>query len=210
MTQPKLVVCEHPLLKHKLAHLRDKRTPPSDFRRLMHEAGAILGYEALREMGCKKISVPTPIRTSPAEVLAEPVALVAVLRAGLGLMEGVLSLYPEARVGHIGLYRNEETLNPVRYYVRLPKDLNKSFVVLCDPMLATGGSAAEALRILKMDGAKKIALVSLLAAKDGVRRVHQDHPDVAIYTAAVDAKLNAVGYIVPGLGDAGDRLFGTF
>ncbi len=210
MTQPKLVVCDHPLLKHKLAHLRDKRTTPSDFRRLMQEAGAILGYEAMRELAGKKISVPTPIKASPAEVLAEPVALVAVLRAGLGLMEGALTLYPEARIGHIGLYRNEETLNPVRYYVRLPKDLSKSFVILCDPMLATGGSAAEAVRILKMDGARKIALISLLSAKDGIRRVHQDHPDVAIYTAAVDAKLNSVGYIVPGLGDAGDRLFGTY
>ena len=210
MTQPKLVVCDHPLLKHKLAHLRDKRTTPSDFRRLMQEAGAILGYEAMRELACKKISVPTPIKTSPAEVLAGPVALVAVLRAGLGLMEGALTLYPEARIGHIGLYRNEETLNPVRYYVRLPKDLSKSFVILCDPMLATGGSAAEAVRILKMDGARKIVLISLLSAKDGIRRVHQDHPDVAIYTAAVDAKLNSVGYIVPGLGDAGDRLFGTY
>ncbi|MDE2314240.1 MAG: uracil phosphoribosyltransferase [Elusimicrobia bacterium] len=207
--QPKLVVCDHPLLKHKLAHLRDKRTPPAEFRRLMQEAGAILGYEATRGIGSRKTSVLTPIKASPAEVLAAPVALVAVLRAGLGLMEGALSLYPEARIGHIGLYRNEETLNPVRYYVRLPKDLNKSFVVLCDPMLATGGSAAEAVRILKMDGARKIALISLLAAKDGIRRVHQDHPDVAVYAAAVDAKLNSVGYIVPGLGDAGDRLFGT-
>ncbi|MHB2025929.1 MAG: uracil phosphoribosyltransferase [Elusimicrobiota bacterium] len=207
--QPRLVVCGHPLLKHNLALLRDKRTRPSEFRRLMKNSGIMLGYEALKDIKVKKASVPTPLRRAPAQVLGDEITLIAVLRAGLGLLDGVLSLCPDAGVGHIGIYRNEETLNPVRYYVRLPRNLQKSFTVVCDPMLATGGSAAEAVRILKTDGAKRIALVCLLAAEEGVKRLHQAHPDVPIYAAAVDSTLNSSGYIVPGLGDAGDRLFAT-
>ncbi|MBI5631223.1 MAG: uracil phosphoribosyltransferase [Elusimicrobia bacterium] len=205
----RLTVCEHPLAREKLARLRDKHTLPHEFRALMAEMGAILGYEALRGLRTRKTMVQTPLRSASAEYSDQPIALVAVLRAGLGLLPGLLNLVPDARIGHVGLYRNEATLNPVRYYVRLPREISDSFVILCDPMLATGGSAVEALRILKTDGARQIALVTVLAAKAGVRRVQEVHPDVPIYTAAVDSQLNKSGYIVPGLGDAGDRLFGT-
>jgi uracil phosphoribosyltransferase len=153
--------------------------------------------------------VQTPLRSAQAEFIDQPIAFVAVLRAGLGMLPGLLHISPKARIGHIGLYRNEETLNPVRYYVRLPKDVRDCFTVLCDPMLATGGSAVEAIHILKTDGARQIALLTLLSSRAGVRRVHEAHPDVPIYTAAVDPQLNKSGFILPGLGDAGDRLFAT-
>ncbi|MDE2038694.1 MAG: uracil phosphoribosyltransferase [Elusimicrobia bacterium] len=205
----KLIVCEHPLIQEKLAGLRDKHTRPEEFRQMMEEAGALIGYEALRELPTRKTQVQTPLKTAQAEFLEQPVTFVAVLRAGLGLLPGLLRLVPEAGVGHIGLYRNEKTLSPVRYYVRLPRNIGDSFVVVCDPMLATGGSAVEAINILKTDGARRLALVTLLASRAGVKRVHEAHPGVPIYTAAVDAQLNKAGYIVPGLGDAGDRLFAT-
>jgi uracil phosphoribosyltransferase len=205
----KLFVCDHPIVQEKLAGLRDKHTRPEEFRLLMEEVGALMGYEAMRTIRTRKTQVQTPIKSAPAEFVDMPVAFVAVLRAGLGLLPGLLRLLPDASVGHIGLYRNDETLNPVRYYVRLPKDIAESFVVLCDPMLATGGSAIEAINILKTDGAQHIVLLTLLASRSGVRRVHEAHPGVTIYTAAVDAQLNKSGYIVPGLGDAGDRLFAT-
>jgi uracil phosphoribosyltransferase len=205
----KLVVCDHPLVQEKLAGLRDKHTRPEEFRLMMEDVGALMGYEATRGIRTRKTQVQTPIKSAAAEFVDQPVALVAVLRAGLGLMPGLLRLIPDASVGHIGLYRNDETLNPVRYYVRLPKDIGESFVILCDPMLATGGSAVEAINILKTDGARQIVLLTLLASRQGVRRVHEAHPGVTIYTAAVDAQLNKSGYIVPGLGDAGDRLFAT-
>lgn len=206
---PKLHVSDHPLVQDKLARLRDKETKPQDFRRLMAEVGLLVGCEVLKSVRTRKAAVQTPLKSAPATVLDQPLAFVAVLRAGLGLIPGLLELAPKAAIGHIGLYRDEKTLNPVRYYVRLPKKLSDHFVVLCDPMLATGGSASESLHILKTDGAKNIALLTLLASKAGVARVHRDHPDVAIYTAAVDPVLNSHGYIVPGLGDAGDRLFNT-
>ncbi len=206
---PKLVVCDHPLIQEKLADLRDKHTRPEEFRLLMEEVAALIGYEALRNIRTRKTQVQTPIKAAPAEFVDQPVSMVAVLRAGLGMLSGLLRLVPDASVGHIGLYRNDETLNPVRYYVRLPKDIADSFVVLCDPMLATGGSAVEAINILKTDGARQIILVTLLSSRQGIKRVHDAHPSVAIYTAAVDAQLNKMGYIVPGLGDAGDRLFAT-
>ena len=206
---PKLHVSDHPLVQDKLARLRDKDTTPEDFRRLMAEVGLLVGCEVLKGVRTRKTAVATPLKSAPATVLDQPVAFVAILRAGLGLVPGLLELAPKASIGHIGLYRDEKTLNPVRYYVRLPKKLSDHFVVLCDPMLATGGSASESLHILKTDGAKNIALLTLLASRPGVARVHRDHPDVAIYTAAVDPVLNARGYIVPGLGDAGDRLFNT-
>lgn len=205
----RLTVCEHPLMQETLARLRDRRTPPGEFRALMEQAGVCLGLEALTELKTRARRVRTPLKHAEARRQAQPVVLAAVLRAGLGLVPGLSRLLPEAAVGHIGLYRNEETLNPVRYYVRLPAGLKESLVLLLDPMLATGGSAAESIRILKTDGARQICLVSLLAAKAGVQRVHQEHPDVRIVTAAVDPVLNDKGYIVPGLGDAGDRLFGT-
>jgi uracil phosphoribosyltransferase len=206
----KLTVCGHPLVQEKLAALRDKRTPPEEFRARLSEVSALMGDEVFRGLRTRKTTVMTPLKAAPAEIVDQPIALVAVLRAGLGLLPGLMSIAPQARVGHIGLYRNEETLNPVRYYVRLPKDIAQSFVVLCDPMLATGGSAVEAIRILKTDGAKQIVLLSLIAAKAGVKCVHQAHPDVPIYTAGLDPVLNRKGYIVPGLGDAGDRQFATF
>lgn len=206
---PKLIVCDHPLIQDKLAALRDKKTPPAMFRQLMEETGALMGYEVLRGLKTRKKTVRTPIGPSTGMSVDQPIVFAAVLRAGLGMIPGLLKIAPQARIGHIGLYRDEATLNPVRYYVRLPKDLDQSFVVLCDPMLATGGSAVEALHILKTDKAKQICLLSLIASKAGVARVHRDHPDVPIFTAGVDAVLNKVGYIVPGLGDAGDRLFAT-
>ena len=206
---PKLVVCDHPIVQEKLAGLRDKHTRPEEFRLMMEEVGALLGYEAMRGIRTRKTQVQTPIKSAPAEFVDMPIAAVAVLRAGLGLLPGLLRMVPDASVGHIGLYRNDETLNPVRYYVRLPKDIGESFVLLCDPMLATGGSAVEAINILKTDGARHIVLLTLLASRAGVRRVHEAHPGVTIYTAGVDSQLNKAGYIVPGLGDAGDRLFAT-
>ncbi|MBI5208979.1 MAG: uracil phosphoribosyltransferase [Elusimicrobia bacterium] len=205
----RLIVSDHPLVLEKLALLRDKRTAPEEFRRAMQAASALLGCEVLRAVRTRRAVVATPLRRAKVVALDQSITVVAILRAGLGMLPGVLSLVPSARIGHIGLYRNEETLNPVRYYVRLPRDLADSYVVLCDPMLATGGSAAEAIRILKTDGAKNITLLSLIASRTGVGRVHAAHPEVPIYTAGLDPKLNDKGYIVPGLGDAGDRLFAT-
>ncbi len=206
---PKLFVSDHPLVSDKLARLRDKATNPQDFRRLMAEVAMLIGCEVLKGVRTRKTTVRTPLKTAPAVVLDQPLAFVAVLRAGLGMTPGLLELAPKASIGHIGLYRDHKTLEPVQYYVRLPKKMAEHFVVLCDPMLATGGSASEAIRILKIAGAKHVALLTLLASKQGVARIHKDHPDVPVYTAVVDAVLNAKGYIVPGLGDAGDRLFNT-
>lgn len=205
----RLTVCDHPLLQDKLARLRDKTTPPDRFRAILEEASLLLGACALESLRTKAVSIATPLQAATVRMADQPVVLAAVLRAGLGMVPGLLRLVPDARIGHIGVYRNEETLNPVRYYVRLPKGLDRSLTLLLDPMLATGGSAVEALRILKTDGATDIVLVSLLSAKPGVRRVQQEHPDVRVITGAVDLKLNSKGYIVPGLGDAGDRIFGT-
>ncbi len=206
---PKLFVSDHPLVQDKLARLRDKTTNPQDFRRLMAEVAMLIGCEVLKGVRTRKSTVQTPLKAAAATVLDQPLTFVAVLRAGLGMTPGLLELAPKASIGHIGLYRDEKTLNPVRYYVRLPKRLSEHFVVLCDPMLATGGSASESIHILKTDGAKNIALLTLLASKKGVARIHKDHPDVPVYTAAVDQVLNSHGYIIPGLGDAGDRLFNT-
>ncbi len=205
----RLTVCDHPLIQDKLACLRDRNTRPEDFRLVMREMAALMGYEVLKKVCTRRSQVQTPIRSAQAEFIDQPIAVVAVLRAGLGLLDGLLQIAPKSRIGHIGLYRNEETLNPVRYYVRLPKNIGECFTVLCDPMLATGGSACEAIHILKTDGARQIALMSVLCAKAGVKKVQETHPDIPIFTAAVDAQLNKAGYIVPGLGDAGDRLFAT-
>jgi uracil phosphoribosyltransferase len=206
---PKLFVSDHPLVQDKLACLRDKNTDPQDFRRLMAEVAMLIGCEVLKGVRTRKTTVQTPLRAAAALRLDQPLAFVAVLRAGLGMTPGLLELAPKASIGHIGLYRDEKTLEPVQYCVRLPKKMSAYFVVLCDPMLATGGSASEAIRILKTSGAKNVALLTLLASKQGVARIHKDHPDVPVYTAVVDAVLNSKGYIVPGLGDAGDRLFNT-
>jgi len=205
----RVTVHDHPLLQESLARLRDKRTKPEDFRKYMEFAGVFLGMRALEDMKTVSGCVKTPLRTVKVRRVRQPIVFAVILRAGLGMLPGLSRLIPDAQIGHIGLYRNEETLNPVRYYVRLPKGLSKSFVVLLDPMLATGGSAAESIHILKTDGAKQICLVTVLSTKAGIRRVHKDHPDTRIVTAAVDPVLNDDGYIVPGLGDAGDRLFNT-
>jgi uracil phosphoribosyltransferase len=205
---PKLTVVDHPLVHEKLARMRDKRTSAPEFRRLMTETGALLAYEALRGARTVKKKVATPLQETLCARLAQPVVFVGILRAGLGLVDGLRQAHPDAATGHIGMYRNEETLSPVRYYVRLPK-LEDSLVVLADPMLATGGSAVAGLDILKSEGARRIVFVSLVSSRVGVQRVHKAHPDVPVVTAAVDPKLNEKGYIVPGLGDAGDRLFGT-
>ncbi len=209
MASKQVTVCDHPLIQDKLARLRDKHTRPEDFRDLMGEVGSLMGYEVTRSLRTRRTQVQTPIKTAAADYVDQPICFVAVLRAGLGMLPGLLHIAPKARIGHIGLYRNEETLNPVRYYVRLPKDIAECFVVLCDPMLATGGSAVEAINILKTDGARRIALLTLLSSRAGVKKVHEAHPDAHIFTAAVDSVLNKSGYIVPGLGDAGDRLFAT-
>ncbi len=205
----KVTISDHPLVQEGLARLRDKNTHPHEFRATLDNISSILGMLALTGVRTRADSVMTPLRAAAGRRVDQPLVFAAILRAGLGLLPGLMRLAPEAKIGHIGLYRNEETLNPVRYYVRLPKDLDKSFVVLVDPMLATGGSAVESLRILKTHGAKHIVFVCLVAAKAGLKRLHHEHPDVPVVTAAVDAVLNKHGYIVPGLGDAGDRLFGT-
>lgn len=200
---------DHPLARQSLSILRDKRTTAEEFRRHMRLVGGLLGYEAFRSLRLKPKTVATPLGPAKGWAMDEPVTLVAVLRAGLGLLEGVESVAPQARIGHIGLYRDERTLKPVHYYVKLPPDLANGPVVLCDPMLATGGSAVDALRLLKDQGAEKICLLSLIAAKPGVARVQRAHPDVDIHAAGLDPRLNGAGFIVPGLGDAGDRLYGT-
>ncbi len=202
-------VSNHPLVLDKAARLRDRRTNVADFRRIMGEISMLLGHEALAHAKLKKVRVRTPLGVCESQALAQDLVFVAILRAGLGLIEGLTRLAPEAKLAHIGLYRDEETLRPVNYYVRFPKDISSSFVLLADPMLATGGSAVEAVNILKARGAKKIAFVCLIASKKGLRKLAAAHPDVPIYAATVDERLNGDGYIMPGLGDAGDRMFGT-
>lgn len=189
--------------------MRERHTPPSLFRKHMEDAGLYLGMHALEQLGMRSEKVRTPLKGMRVKRVKQPVALVVILRAGLGMLPGLSALLPSAPIGHIGLYRDEETLNPVRYYVRLPRGLRDSLVLLLDPMLATGGSASESIRILKTDGAKKIVLVCLVSAQKGIKRVHREHPETRIVTASIDPVLNKKGYIVPGLGDAGDRLYGT-
>lgn len=205
----RLKICGHPLMAECLAELRDKRTRPARFRALMEDAGVYLGITALEGLKTKRAKIITPLRAMTVSRVGQPVTLVAVLRAGLGFVPGLSRLLPEAPVGFVGLYRDEETLHPVKYYVNLPKKLAESRVLLLDPMLATGGSASESIRILKEQGAKNVRLVSLLSTRPGIRRIFKDHPGTTVVTAAVDPVLNKIGYIEPGLGDAGDRLFGS-
>jgi uracil phosphoribosyltransferase len=204
-----VTVIAHPLIQHNLARLRDKRTGPQEFRRLLGEISALMIYEATRSFSVKKISVQTPLAPCPGFQLEREVALVPVLRAGLGMLDEILAIIPHARVGFIGLKREETTLRAMFYYKSLPKNLDRFEVLLIDPMLATGGSTVAALDLLKEQGAKHIRVVNLVAAPEGIRTVQKAHPRVPIYVAAVDKKLNERGYILPGLGDAGDRLFGT-
>jgi uracil phosphoribosyltransferase len=204
-----VTVIAHPLVQHNLARLRDRRTQPQEFRRLLGEIAALMIYEATRSFGVKKISIRTPLESARGFRLEREVVLVPVLRAGLGMLDSILQLIPHARVGFIGLKREETTLRAMFYHKSFPKNLGRFEVVLIDPMLATGGSAVAALDLLVEQGARHIRLVNLVAAPEGIRRVRQNYPRVPIFTAAVDRQLNEKGYILPGLGDAGDRLFGT-
>ncbi|HWS30949.1 MAG TPA: uracil phosphoribosyltransferase [Clostridia bacterium] len=206
----KVTVIDHPLVQHKLSHLRDIHTGPKEFRELVQELAMLLCYEATRDLPLADVTVQTPIGPAEAKELAgKKLGIVPILRAGLGMVDGLLSLIPAAKVGHIGLYRDPSTLTPVDYYCKLPPDVQERDIVIVDPMLATGGSAVEAIRLVKKAGCKSIKLVNLIAAPEGVKAVTDAHPDVDIYIAAVDSHLNEHGYIVPGLGDAGDRLYGT-
>jgi len=206
----KVVVFDHPLIKHKLTFIRDKNTGSKEFRELVTEVSTLMGYEVTRDLTLEEVEIETPIGKMNSQVIAgKKIGLVPILRAGLGMVDGMLNLLPAARVGHIGLYRDPETFQPVEYYCKLPQDVSERDLVVLDPMLATGGSAVAAIQFLKDRGAKSIKLVNLIAAPEGIKAVQDAHPDVDIYVAAVDEKLNDHRYIVPGLGDAGDRLFGT-
>ncbi len=205
----KLFVMDHPLISHKIAMLRDKNTSVRDFRALVNEIALLMGYEATKDLKMTEVEVENPVATTKGQVIERQVALVPILRAGLGMVDALMSLIPAAKVGHIGLYRDHETLQPVEYYCKLPSDIEQRQVLVLDPMLATGGSSSAAISFIKKRGAKNIRLVCVIGAPEGVKAVQEAHPDVDIYVAALDEKLNENGYIVPGLGDAGDRLFGT-
>lgn len=206
----KLVVIDHPLVQHKLTLLRDKNTGSNQFRSLVQELATLLAYEATRDLTLEDTTVETPVATAKAKVLSgKKLGIVPILRAGLGMVDGMMSLIPAAKVGHIGLYRDPETLSPVDYYSKLPPDVSERDMIIVDPMLATGGSAIAGIDVLKRAGCKSIKLVNLIAAPEGIAAVQKAHPDVDIFVANVDECLNDHGYIVPGLGDAGDRLFGT-
>ena len=201
---------DHPLLQHKLSILRDENTSVKDFREIVSEVATLMCYEATRDLPLKEVEVQTPVAKAVThQISGKKLAIVPILRAGLGMVDGILTLIPGAKVGHIGLFRDPETLEPVKYYCKMPTDIAQRDVIVLDPMLATGGSASAAITFLKEYGVSHIKLMNILAAPEGVARVRADHPDVEIYIAALDEKLNDHGYIVPGLGDAGDRIFGT-
>ena len=203
-------IFDHPLIQHKLAILRDARTGVKEFREIVSEIAALMCYEATRDLPTQEVTIKTPVATGTFRTLAgKKLAIVPVLRAGLGMVDGILTLIPSAKVGHIGLYRDPETLEPVEYYCKMPSDIAERDVIILDPMLATGGSASAAIQFIKNYDVKHIKLMNIIAAPQGVARVRKDHPDVDIYCAALDETLNDHGYIVPGLGDAGDRIFGT-
>jgi uracil phosphoribosyltransferase len=204
-----LNLLKHPLITHKLTQLRRKETETKEFRETLGEIAGLMAYEITRDLPLKNITVETPMGTCATQELARDVVLIPVLRAGLGMVDGISNLIPSVRIGHIGIYRDHETLEPNTYYSKLPDNLADAVVMVLDPMLATGGSATAAIKFLKDQGAKTIKLVCVIGAPEGVRRIEEDHPDVQIYLAGLDEKLNDIGYIVPGLGDAGDRLFGT-
>ena len=203
-------VYDHPLILHKLSIIRDKNTSVKEFREMVSEIAMLMCYEATRDLPMEEVEIETPVATATVHRLAgKKLAVVPILRAGLGMVEGVLALIPNAKVGHIGLYRNPETLEPVEYYCKLPPDVSERDVIVVDPMLATGGSASAAVSFIKRYGCRSIKLMSIIAAPEGIERMQKDHPDVDIYVAGLDERLNDHGYIVPGLGDAGDRIFGT-
>ncbi len=204
-----LTVLSHPLITHKLTQLRRKETGTKDFRETLNEIAGLMAYEITRDIPLKEVTIETPICITTTYELATAIVLVPVLRAGLGMIDGISSLVPTAKVGHIGLYRDHETLKPMTYYAKFPPNLPQAVVMILDPMLATGGSASIAIDLVKAAGAKIIKLVCVVGAPEGVKKIESDHPDVTVYLSALDEKLNGTGYIVPGLGDAGDRLFGT-
>ncbi len=207
---PKIQVLDHPLIQHKLTYIRDINTGTKEFRELVDEVATLMAYEITRDLPLMEKEIETPVGKGMSDVLAgKKLGIVPILRAGLGMVEGILNLIPAAKVGHVGLYRDPETLEPVEYYVKLPKDVSERDLILVDPMLATGGSAIEAVNSLKKRGATSIRFMCLIAAPEGVKAMTDAHPDVDIYIAALDEKLDEDGYIIPGLGDAGDRLFGT-
>ncbi|MGL4990014.1 MAG: uracil phosphoribosyltransferase [Sarcina sp.] len=206
----KVTQIAHPLILHKLTIIRDKNTGAKDFRELVEEVSMLMAYEVTRDLQMEEVEIETPVCITKQKVLAgKKMAIVPILRAGLGMVDGMLKLIPAAKVGHIGLYRDEETLQPVEYFCKLPQDIADRDIIVVDPMLATGGSAADAICLLKQKGAKHIRLMCLISSPEGIKAVMESHPDVDIYVGAIDEKLNEHGYIVPGLGDAGDRLFGT-
>ncbi|HIY21367.1 MAG TPA: uracil phosphoribosyltransferase [Candidatus Flavonifractor merdigallinarum] len=206
----KVHILDHPLLQHKLSILRDERTGSKEFREVVSEIATLMCYEATRDLPMEEVEIKTPLGVGKFKSLAgKKLAIVPVLRAGLGMVDGILTLIPSAKVGHIGLYRDPDTLEPVEYYCKMPNDIAERDIIILDPMLATGGSASAAIQFIKNYDVKHIKLMNIIAAPEGIERVHKDHPDVEIYVAAVDEKLNEHGYIVPGLGDAGDRIFGT-
>ena len=204
------MILDHPLVQHKVSLLRNKATGTKEFKELVSELATLLCYEATRDLPLEEVEIETPIAVAHTKVLSgRKLALVPILRAGLGMVDGMLTLLPAAKVGHIGLYRNEETLEPVEYYCKLPSDIAERDVIVLDPMLATGGSARDAITQIKKRGARSIKFIGIIAAPEGLKALHEAHPDVDIYVAALDEKLNEKGYIVPGLGDAGDRIYGT-
>lgn len=204
-----VIEINHPLIQHKLTYLRNKNTDTKAFRENLNEISKLMTYEVTKNLELEKVEVETPLMKTTGHVLQDNIAVVPILRAGLGMVDGIVSLIPTAKIGHIGVYRNEETLEPVYYYCKLPVEIEKKNVILVDPMLATGGSAIYAIDYLKNAGVKKITFMCLVAAPEGIAKVLQTHPDVAIYTAKIDQGLNEHGYIYPGLGDCGDRIFGT-
>ena len=210
MSNLKVNVIDHPLIQHKLTLMREEGTGTKDFRELLEEISALMAYEITRTLPLEEVEIKTPVQLCKSKVLSgKKIAVVPILRAGLGMVNGIVKLVPAARVGHVGLYRDPETLKPVEYYCKLPSDVSERMLVITDPMLATGGSAIAAIDLLKQKGAKTIILMCLVAAPEGVIAVNEAHPDVDIYVASVDECLNDHGYILPGLGDAGDRIFGT-
>lgn len=203
-------ILDHPLIRHKLAIIRDKNTNTKQFREIIGELATLLAYESFKDVPTQEIEVETPLEKVTQTVVKEnSIAIVPILRAGLGMVDGILTLFPAAKVGHIGMYRNEETLEPEEYYCKLPTGIEDKVVMVVDPMLATGGSACDAVRQLKKRGCKKIKLMSIIAAPQGVKKIAEEHPDVEVYISTLDRTLNENGYILPGLGDAGDRIFGT-
>lgn len=205
-----VVITNHPLIQHKLTLVRNKDTGSKDFRELLTEIAMLMGYEVTKDMSLEDVEIETPVAAMVGKTLrGKKIAIVPILRAGIGMVDGLVNLIPAAKVGHVGLYRDPETLKPVEYYCKLPSDIEEREILIVDPMLATGGSATAAIELLKEKGAKNIKLVNLVAAPEGIAEVHKYHPEIEIFVAAIDEKLNEHGYIVPGLGDAGDRLFGT-